>query len=54
MAVKNKDDKNLIYIEKKSDDTSSLQVAFDVLNMYNGDFNLTISEIADILQSGGR
>lgn len=50
MAIKNKNDENLIYIEKKSDDTSSLTVAFDVLDMYDRDFNLTISEIANILQ----
>lgn len=47
---KNKEDKNLVYIEKKSDDTSSLTVAFNVLRMYESDFNLTISEIANILQ----
>lgn len=47
---KSKDDKNLVYIEKKSDETSSLTVATDVLNMYENDFNLTISDIADILQ----
>lgn len=48
--AKRKDDKNLVYIEKKSDDTSSLTVAFNVLRMYENDFNLTISAIADILQ----
>lgn len=47
---KSKDDKNLVYIEKESDDTSSLTVAFNVLRMYESDFNLTISDIADILQ----
>lgn len=47
---KSKDDKNLVYIEKESDDTSSLTVAFNVLRMYENDFNLTISDIADILQ----
>lgn len=48
--AKSKDDKNLVYIEKKSDDTSSLTVAFNVLRMYENDFNLTISDIANILQ----
>jgi len=47
---KSKNDKNLIYIEKTSDDTSSLTVAFNVLRMYENDFNLTISDIANILQ----
>ena len=47
---KGKDDKSLVYIEKESDDTSSLEVAFNVLRMYESDFNLTISDIANILQ----
>lgn len=47
---KSKNDKNLVYIEKKSDDTSSLKVAIDVLNMYESDFNLTIADISNILQ----
>lgn len=50
MAIKNKNEENLVYVEKKSEDTSSLTVAFDVLDMYDRDFNLTISEIANILQ----
>lgn len=46
---KSKDDKNLVYIEKSSDEESALKVAFDVWEMHDKEFNLTITEISKIL-----
>lgn len=51
MAHKNKskEDKNLVWIEKKDDEDSSLELAFDVIEMHKRDFNLTIKTISSIL-----
>ena len=46
---KNKEDKNLVWIEKTFDEESTLNVAINVLHMYDSDFNLTIREISEIL-----
>ena len=47
---KTKESKNLIYIEKESKEESSLAIAFKVLMMYESDFNLSITDIANILK----
>lgn len=47
---KDKEDKNLVFIEKVDENQSSLTVATKVISMYYDDFNLTISEIASILK----
>ena len=47
---KSKEDKNLVYIEKETDEQSVLTIAYKVISMYENDFNLTISEIASILK----
>ena len=46
---KKKEDKNLVFIEKSSDEQSSLTIGLRVISMYNSDFNLTIKEIGEIL-----
>lgn len=46
--IKSKDDRNLVFIEKKEDETSAV-IALRVLNMYDQDFNLTIKDICSIL-----
>lgn len=47
---KDKNEKNLIYLEKNDKDSSSLVLAQKVLKMYVDDFNLTVGEICDLLQ----
>lgn len=47
---KNKEDRNLVYIEKTDKEQSFLKVALKVLSMYEEDYNLTISEITSILK----
>ena len=47
---KTKDDKNLVYIEKRKEDESSLTIAHRVISMYKDDYNLTISEVSSILK----
>ncbi len=45
---KSKKDKNLIFLEKKEDETP-LMMAFRIISMYEKDFNLTIKDISQIL-----
>lgn len=47
---KTKEDKNLIYIEKRNENESSLTIALKVLSMIENDFNLTIAELTTILK----